>query len=116
MFTITDNNIVDVLLDAQTRGIALRIISDDDKSMDRGSDIDRMIARGVPVKLDRTSAHMHHKFALFDGVTLLTGSYNWTRSAARENEENIVVTNDEHLVHAFKTQFETLWSRFQLER
>lgn len=116
VFTITDNQIVDVLLETQARGVELRIISDDDKAMDRGSDIERMVARGVPIKLDRTSAHMHHKFALFDGVMLLTGSYNWTRSAARENEENIIVTNDEHLVYAFKRQFETLWAALPLER
>ena len=52
---------------------------------------------------------MHHKFAVADSNQVLTGSYNWTRSAARENEENIVVTNAPELVSAFTRQFEQLW-------
>ncbi len=40
------------------------------------------------------SGHMHHKFALFDGGRLLTGSYNWTRGAAETNYENVIDTTD----------------------
>jgi phosphatidylserine/phosphatidylglycerophosphate/cardiolipin synthase-like enzyme len=42
----------------------------------------------------------HHKFALFDNARLLTGSYNWTRSAPEHNHENFVVTNSRKLVMA----------------
>jgi cardiolipin hydrolase len=55
---------------------------------------------------------MHHKFALFDQRVLLTGSYNWTRAAARDNQENIVITGDPVLVDAFTNTFEDLWRRF----
>ena len=55
---------------------------------------------------------MHHKFTVFDGATLVTGSYNWTRSAANANQENIVVTADRALVDAFEAQFEKLWRQF----
>ena len=52
---------------------------------------------------------MHHKFALFDGTVLLTGSYNWTRSAAAQNNENLIVTNDHRLATAFSSLFDRLW-------
>jgi phosphatidylserine/phosphatidylglycerophosphate/cardiolipin synthase-like enzyme len=55
---------------------------------------------------------MHHKFAVFDGLYLVTGSYNWTRSAATHNEENIVVSSDPRLVADFKRTFDSLWTRF----
>lgn len=54
---------------------------------------------------------MHHKYAVADGRLLLTGSYNWTRSAASENEENVLVTSSAALVAAFESNFEALWSR-----
>ena len=56
---------------------------------------------------------MHHKFAIFDNKTLLTGSYNWTRSAARNNEENFIVTADRLLVQRFDSEFEQLWQKLK---
>jgi len=56
-------------------------------------------------------AHMHHKFAIMD-ETLLTGSYNWTRSAAQRNYENILVTEERGLLREFTKEFDQLWSKF----
>ena len=54
---------------------------------------------------------MHHKFAIFDRQRLLTGSYNWTRSAADYNEENFIITEEPVLLEEFKKQFDQLWSQ-----
>lgn len=109
VFTVTDNDVAQAILRAHERGVRVRIITDNLKAEDRGSDVDRLAAAGVPVRMDHTDAHMHHKFALFDGQRLLTGSYNWTRSAFLENHENIVLTEDRHLVRLFDAEFERLW-------
>jgi phosphatidylserine/phosphatidylglycerophosphate/cardiolipin synthase-like enzyme len=112
VFTITDDRITDAILRAHARGVAVRVITDDEKSHDLGSDIDRLRAAGVPCKMDvGNAAHMHHKFALFDARRLMTGSFNWTRSASEQNEENLIVTADPTLVRAFGERFETLWGR-----
>lgn len=112
VFTIADDRITEAILDTHGRGVPVRIISDDDKREDHGSDIDRMRAAGVPVALDRSRAHMHHKFALFDANRVVNGSFNWTRSASRSNEENLVSTTDPTQVEHFQAQFEELWERF----
>ncbi len=109
VFTITDDRITRALLDAHRRGVALRIVTDNDKSADLGSDIARLADAGIPVRIDRTMAHMHHKFAILDGETLLNGSYNWTRGAADENHENIVFHEGRALVTAFEGEFEHCW-------
>ena len=92
---------------------ALRIITDNEKAFDAGSDIERIEAAGIAVRVDRTPYHMHHKYALFDGRRLLNGSYNWTRGAANDNEENITVTADPELVATFVRHFEALWERLK---
>lgn len=112
VFTITDDRVTGALIDAHRRKVKVRIISDDEKAEDRGSDIYRIKQAGVPIKTDRDPNHMHHKFAIFDGKRLLNGSYNWTRSAALNNEENYVVTNDTKLVREFGSHFERLWHLF----
>jgi phosphatidylserine/phosphatidylglycerophosphate/cardiolipin synthase-like enzyme len=112
VFTIADDSLTEGILDAHQRGVAVRLISDDDKRHDSGSDIDRLRNAGIAVVLDDSEAHMHHKFAIFDGRWLLNGSFNWTRSASRINEENLVATNDPAQLRGFAEQFEALWTRF----
>ena len=89
--------------------MAVRLLTDDDKSFDRGSDIERLEAAGVPVRTDRSEHHMHHKFALFDRALVITGSYNWTRSAARHNRENLLVSDDPRLVAPYLRRFDEDW-------
>jgi phosphatidylserine/phosphatidylglycerophosphate/cardiolipin synthase-like enzyme len=109
VFTITDDRVSDAIVEAHRGGVAVRIITDAEKSADPGSDIDRLQRSGVPVRVDRSEYHMHHKFAVFDGQTAVTGSYNWTRSAAEHNAENLVVLHDPRLCRAFSQAFERLW-------
>lgn len=110
VFTITDDRLSTALIDAHHRGVSFRVITDNDKAFDEGSDIDQIGRAGVPVRVDRTRFHMHHKFAVIDGQCLLSGSYNWTRGASRDNEENLIVTSDPRLLAAYKVVFERLWS------
>ena len=112
VFTITDDRIARSILDAHARRVRMRIISDDDKAGDLGSDLARIRAAGVPTATDRTPDHMHHKFAIFDKQLIVSGSYNWTRSAAERNEENVIVTGDRRIVNRFQDQFDKLWADF----
>jgi len=111
VFTITDDRIAERILAAHHRGTSIRIVTDNDKAGDEGSDVARLSRAGIPVRVDRSAFHMHHKFALFDDACLLNGSYNWTRSAASNNDENVVLTRDVHLVQKFAAHFEMLWSK-----
>lgn len=110
VFTITDDRLTSSVLEAHARGVKVRIITDNDKAADLGSDADRFLAAGVQLRVDRTPYHMHHKFAIADANLLLNGSYNWTRGAAESNEENFVISNDRKLVSAFCSAFEKLWN------
>jgi phosphatidylserine/phosphatidylglycerophosphate/cardiolipin synthase-like enzyme len=112
VFTVTDDRITEQILAAHRRGVRVRLITDNDKSFDRGSDVEMLERNGIEVRIDRTEHHMHHKFALFDRQSLLTGSYNWTRSACQHNEENLIVTDDQVLLREFAAEFERLWEQF----
>ncbi len=113
VFTITDDRIATAINDAHRRKVKIRIITDDEKASDMGSDIFHLREMGIEVRTDRTPDHMHHKYALFDQQKVITGSYNWTRSASMRNEENVVVTNEQKLVARFANHFDILWKRYQ---
>lgn len=113
VFTFTDNTLAAAILAAQDRGLSVRLITDDEKSLDPGSDVFRLRDAGIEVRFDGSVDHMHHKFAVFDRRTVVTGSYNWTRSAAENNHENLLITDQTHLVTAFRDEFEHLWESFE---
>ena len=97
---------------AHRRGVLVRVLSDDEKAHDLGSDVHELRTLGVPVRFDSSPHQMHHKFAVFDGRTAVTGSYNWTRTAAEHNQDNLVVSDDPRLVRTLADEFERLWGLF----
>lgn len=111
VFTISDNEISKEIIAAHRRKISVKVITDNDKSFDRGSDIETIFKSGVPLKIDQTDDHMHHKFCIIDKQLLLSGSYNWTRSAAERNHENILLTEESSVVKAFLGEFDSLWNQ-----
>eukprot|EP00033_Pygsuia_biforma_P001613 GCRY01001815.1.p1 GENE.GCRY01001815.1~~GCRY01001815.1.p1 ORF type:complete len:184 (+),score=9.04 GCRY01001815.1:98-649(+) len=112
VFTITCDEISNVLMEIHSKGVKLRIITDDDQASSKGSDIEKFREKGMLVKTDHSPHHMHHKFAVIDGQILINGSFNWTRSAVLHNRENVVISEDPDLATTFKNEFQKLWNEF----
>lgn len=113
VFTISDDRISDLLIQQHQNGIRVRVLTDNEKLLDEGSDIEKIDRAGISVKVDRTQNHMHHKFAIFDNHGVLTGSYNWTRSAEAYNQENVLLTFRPHIVAEYQACFRDLWNRMK---
>jgi len=113
VFTLTDDRLTRAVEAVAAKGCKVRLISDNLKRFDAGSDTEQLARNGIDVVYDRAEDHMHHKFAIVDGTILINGSFNWTRSASRGNYENITVTNDIQLLQRFKAEFERLWRLFK---
>ncbi|MCP5046224.1 MAG: DUF1669 domain-containing protein, partial [bacterium] len=113
VYTISDDRISRAISACHKRKVDVRIITDDDKISDRGSDIWELAAYGIKTKIDNSRHYMHHKFAVFDNQRVMTGSYNWTRSAAEYNQENLLLTNDKRVVESYKAEFQRLWDTME---
>lgn len=109
VFTITDERLANDIHTAHQRGIQVRIITDDDKMFDRGSAVKGFRKEGIPVKIDRSRYHMHHKFGIIDSRIVFTGSFNWTYTATKHNQENLLVTTNFDIVRQYSAQFDQLW-------
>jgi len=112
VFTITDDRLTERIIAAHRRGVSVRIITDNDKQYDTGSDIARLVKAHVPTRFDPDNDHMHHKFAIVDDARLITGSYNWTRGATH-NHENVLIFAHDATVKRFADEFERLWRAFR---
>ncbi|WP_210486065.1 phospholipase D-like domain-containing protein [Rufibacter aurantiacus] len=113
VFTISDDRITNAILAAYRKGVDIQLLTDNEKLFDKGSDIRQLAQAGIAVKIDNTPNHMHHKFAIMDHTQVLTGSYNWTRSAALYNHENVLVTSDAHVVAGYSGEFNQLWKEME---
>lgn len=102
-------NVAEALVRAKKRGVDVRVVTDTD-NMDRPI-IRQLKAAGIPVVDDQRQAIMHHKFAVIDGATLVTGAWNFAeRDTFRHNNHAIVVTNPE-LARNFSNEFEKMFSQ-----
>jgi phosphatidylserine/phosphatidylglycerophosphate/cardiolipin synthase-like enzyme len=71
----------------------------------------RVAAPRAPAQ-DREGGLMHQKFAVIDKRIVFTGSYNWTHSADRLNDENLLYFRDAGpLAEEFRRAFIQLWER-----
>ena len=113
VFTISDNRIVSAIESLKYKDVEVKIITDNDKQYDRGSDIIYLTEKGYNIKIDLTDAHMHHKFAVIDERITITGSYNWTRSAEKYNHENVLITDNQEITKPYLKEFEKLWKNMK---
>ncbi|RKP08943.1 hypothetical protein THASP1DRAFT_11763, partial [Thamnocephalis sphaerospora] len=113
IFTLTDDTLVNELIAARDRGVNIRLICDDVQAKCLGADPYRLRDEyGFPVVTDHNVAHMHNKFAVLDDKVLITGSYNWTKAAHYNNNENIIILNHPGAIKSYKHEFERIWSKF----
>ncbi len=111
IFDFTSGELAGALLAAKERGIAIRIVTDSRQAQGKRSEIPWLIGKGINVRLTKGHGRglMHHKFAIFDGKLLVTGSYNWTDSAECCNRENALLLDDPSVIVRYQTHFEPLF-------
>lgn len=72
---------------------------------------DFLAGQGASIHLDANPYTMHHKVILIDGAVVVTGSYNFSKSAETSNDENVVILSSPELVAAFTGEFESLFAQ-----
>lgn len=55
---------------------------------------------------------MHNKFAIVDDLFIINGSFNWTVSAGKSNQENLMVVDNSFYIEKYSLEFESLWKQF----
>ena len=109
VFTISDEKLGACLKRLHQRGVKIRLLTDNNKMRDVGSQVKELARAGISVKIDNSKYHMHNKFGIIDGRIAFTGSYNWTYTAKTYNQENLLLTTNFTIVHKFVDEFERLW-------
>jgi phosphatidylserine/phosphatidylglycerophosphate/cardiolipin synthase-like enzyme len=109
IFTITDKRLSNEIISCFNRGLKVKLITDDEKTIAKGSEIFKLEKAGIPIKTDQSRYHMHNKFGIIDGRIALTGSFNWTYTATKHNQENLLATSNFDIVQQYQAEFSRLW-------
>ncbi len=113
--------VAEAILRAKARGVAVRLIYDQSHTVPASPtagagpspEYQSLLDGGVPVRILKGGGSfgiMHHKFAVFDGQLLETGSFNWTRAADDKNFENAVFKTDAALIDGYTRNWEWMWA------
>ncbi|WWO95796.1 MAG: phospholipase D family protein [Candidatus Dasytiphilus stammeri] len=108
-YSFTSKPISLALLAVQKRGVIIRIIADH-KANNRYTALTFLSNHGISIRLNNNYAIMHHKFMIIDNQIVQTGSYNYTRAAAKQNAENVIVLyNAPYIAVKYEKEFKRLW-------
>ena len=110
IYGFTLDHLSKALIDAVKRGVEVEVVVERESAYWRGSEYERLLQAGVDVKLDGNPYTMHHKVAIIDGKIVITGSYNWTWSAERRNDENVLILMSKSLAKSYEKEFQRVWS------
>jgi phosphatidylserine/phosphatidylglycerophosphate/cardiolipin synthase-like enzyme len=87
------------LIDAHKRGIRVEIILDPSQVKPNGQYCPAkfFFDAGIPVYIDSAHQIAHNKIMIIDRSTVITGSFNFTKSAEEKNAENLLVIPSKEL-------------------
>jgi len=108
---ITSSDMTQAILKAKGRGVRVRIIADSKQSKLKSSKITYLIHQGIMVKIlgGKEYGVMNHRFVIFDGKKVMTGSFDWSEASEKWNYENILILNDSEVVASYRKEFDRLW-------
>jgi phosphatidylserine/phosphatidylglycerophosphate/cardiolipin synthase-like enzyme len=108
-FSFTSDRIGETVIRKHDEGLDVKGIFERSGTGSRYSEYVKMKIEGVPVKLDRNWNSMHHKVFIIDERTVITGSYNFSRNANRNNDENILVITNREIARMYLDEFRKLY-------
>lgn len=101
-YSFTAKPIANALINAQKRGVRVRVLADKSQKTANYSQIEMLHQNNILVKYDSKPAIAHNKVMIIDQHLLLTGSYNWTNAAEFKNTENILFIESKQLAQQYR--------------
>jgi phosphatidylserine/phosphatidylglycerophosphate/cardiolipin synthase-like enzyme len=93
-YSFTSAPIAAALRQAHRRGVKVEVILDHSQQTDRYSSADFLHNAGIGVWIDDQHAIAHNKVMIIDDRVVITGSFNFTKSAETSNAENLLIIRD----------------------
>lgn len=107
-FSYTDDAIGQAMIDAHNRGVSVAGVMERQNAKGTGSEFALLEEQGVDILADGNCYIMHHKTIIIDDDVVITGSYNFTKSAEQSNDENLLIIHSPQLVAQYLIEYERI--------
>ncbi len=103
IFTYTDQNLANAMIARYQAGVDVAGVIEN-RGASQGAYVPLACAK-VPVKVDGNKYTMHHKVIIIDNSIVVTGSFNFTKSADTANDDNVLVIYDPTIAQQYLDEF-----------
>ena len=105
-FSFTADDIAGAMIDRAQAGLHVAgVMERTQYNSNQGTEFDRLRAAGIDVLLDSDPDNMHHKVIIIDEGIVVTGSYNFSRSAEQTNDENVLIVHNGEVAGYYLEEF-----------
>ncbi len=109
-YGFTHNAIAQALVRAHQRGVLVQVLLDEKSRASNRYVMDVLNHAQVAQRLDGRHAIAHNKVMVIDESVVITGSFNFTNSAATRNAENFLILKSSELAQRYKGEWHTHWA------
>lgn len=105
-YSFTSAPIAKALVDAHKRGVAIEVVLDKSQRTEKYSGATFLANADISVWIDAAHAIAHNKVMVIDLRWVITGSFNFTKSAEERNAENLLVLDSPELARIYLANIE----------
>jgi phosphatidylserine/phosphatidylglycerophosphate/cardiolipin synthase-like enzyme len=105
-FSYTDDAIGQAMIAAHERGLSVAGVMERQNVRGTGSEFAILADGGVDILADGNCYIMHHKTMIIDDDVVITGSYNFTKSAEQSNDENLLIIRSPQLAAQYLAEYD----------
>jgi phosphatidylserine/phosphatidylglycerophosphate/cardiolipin synthase-like enzyme len=105
-FSFTHQGIEQAMLDKVAAGVEVSGVFEKTQTAAGHSAYFKMKESKLPVYLDGNPRNMHHKVIVIDGEIVVVGSFNFSESADKSNDENLLVIYNRAVAAKFEEEFQ----------
>jgi len=111
-FSFTSDEIAAAMLASAKDGVTITgVFEESQYYSNMGTEFDNLRDAGLAVYLDGNLYNMHHKVIIIDGKIVITGSYNFSRSAEERNDENVLIIHNAQAAEMYIGEFERVLAK-----
>jgi phosphatidylserine/phosphatidylglycerophosphate/cardiolipin synthase-like enzyme len=135
LFVFSAQNLADTVSDLHHRGVKIRLLADPGFANRAFSEVLDLLGVTLPdsrCRIEAGNRHwsqplegvgtprlaggdkLHHKFAVLDHRRVISGSFNWSPSAAHQNDEVLLLIDSPLLARHFEAEMDRLWRGAEL--